>query len=291
MKKYLAILLALVMMLSMAACGEKKQEQPLGPGAESPITEMGSLEELNNELGLRLAGPGVMGVTDNYYNIVDCEEFKIAEYGFTVNGYECVFRGSPIYDHDISGVYLEKGLAYEGKDVTDEIDYVFSGEYKLGRWATIDGQYVFLLLDPNKDMDEDTFKSIAEELKYLANPGNLNGDLAAYVGSYADSYSQRAVADVTLAEDGLLHILVHWGSSAWESVNWEMNATLTEDGLLSYYDETKTNIVFKEDGTEEYTVVYEGQEGFFAPSEGKLEWTGAYEEDCRSCVFEMYVAN
>ena len=296
MKKILAIILALAMVLGLAACGKKDPApvEPVGPGGENPVTAMESVEAINNELGLKLSQPGVMGVTDNYYSIVDCGDFKIGEYGFDVNGYECVFRGSPVYDQDISGIYLANGTAYEGKDVSDALDYVFSGDYKLARWATIDGQYVFLLIDSKGEMEEDTFKGIAEELKSLTNPGQSSEELAAYyysfAGSYGDSYSQRAVADVTASENGL-HILVHWGSSAMESTNWEMNAILTEDGLLSYSDETRTDIVFKEDGTEEYTVKYEGEAGFFAPSEGKLEWTGAFEEDCRQCVFEQYIAN
>jgi len=297
MKKILAIVLALAMVFSFAACGKEKDVPAEAPapisGVANPIAQYDSLEEVNEELGLRLSQPGVMGVTDNVFQIIDCNDYKIGEFLFKVNGYEYSLRGSSVYDTDISGVYIgEKGTAFEGRQLQSEPDFVFEKEIKLARWATIDGQYVLSVKDEKNEIAEETFKGIADEFVSMSVPTPSSEELAAYyeslAGDYEDTFSQRAVAEVTAYED-YVEIMVHWGSSAFESTMWTMTARLAEDGLLCYSDEKRTDIVLSESGLETDNVVYENEAGFFSvDEEGKLIWNGAFSEDCRECAFVKY---
>lgn len=120
----------------------------------------------------------------------------------------------------------------------------------------------------------------------VVQPVTQDVDYAPYAGSYQDSFSHRAMMDVTLGEDGnSLSILVHWGSSAMEATQWEMTARL-QDGLLRYSDCVSSWVFFPSEGEEQVTVLYESGSGYFTPVRDTLLWDGAQDEDCRSCVFE-----
>ena len=284
MKKILALLLTIVLCFSFTACG-KKQEVVGGKGGTWDCVEYDSLEELNAVLGTRLSSPGVMGTEDLFFGVISNE---IAEYKFSVNGVEYSFRASPTYDKDISGVYVENGTAFEGKLPTDEIDYFMDKEYKLARWATIDGQYVICAND-NGAYTVDQFETIALSLQELTAPGMSTAELVDYYksleGEYFDRVSERAVAEVTAADDHI-DIEVAWGNSTSDIMVWTMSARLGDDGLLSYYDETVVNEIYDNNGLAKETVVSENGEGSFYENEGVLYWTGAADENCQACEFE-----
>lgn len=113
-----------------------------------------------------------------------------------------------------------------------------------------------------------------------------NADLGFYEGNYNDTYSGRAYATVEKNDDDTLHILVHWGGSATEYAQWEMNATV-DNGVLVYSDSKKTNCTTADDEAgETVEVVYENGTGYFNDENGSLYWYGSEDESCRDCVFE-----
>ena len=301
MKKVLAILAAAALLLSFAACAAKPADPtPADPapaadptpasdptpaiGLPNPITEYGSLEEINELLILKLAHPPVMGVTDESYKIIDAGETQIAEYDFKVAGVEYCFRGSPSYDADISGYYTAEGPAFSGMP-TEETEFVEDGDAKLARWATIDGQYTLLSLNAS-----DAFEDVVKELRGLTAPWMNDTELAYYYecleGEYQDEYSQRAHMEAeALGADGV-RLTVHWAGSVSEDYEWVMTCRLGADGLLSYDDCVKTLYKTDQSGNTTSEVESEGGKGFFTPTEdGKLLWDGAEEEYCRECIF------
>ena len=120
----------------------------------------------------------------------------------------------------------------------------------------------------------------------VAKEDDNSADLGFYEGNYNDTYSGRAYATVEKNDDDTLHIIVHWGGSATEYAQWEMNATV-DNGTLVYSDSKKTNCTTADDGAgETVEVVYENGTGYFNDENGSLYWSGSEDESCRDCVFE-----
>ena len=288
MKRMLALALAAMMVLCLCACGSKMEKEPEESepiGMPNPMTEYASLDESNDIVGSRLAHPAVMGVSDEKFFVTDCGDFQLADYRFTVNGVEYMFRSAPV-TKDISGYYVGEGTAF-ADGARDGIEYAEVDGTQLARWFTIDGQYVLTA----KDMaDADTFALVAEELCTMTFPGMSDAEYEAYyadlAGQYYDSYSQRAT--MTVEADGAngVKLIVDWSSSASELTEWTMTARLTEDGLLSYNDCACSNITTAADGAETVDIVSTDGEGWFTFDGDKLCWTGAADENCVNCVFE-----
>ena len=324
MKKTIILILALSLLLTLAACGkaaesagtgteapaapvsepasqpasesasepapseEPKTEEPVLAGLANPMVSYESLEKLNEAVHGKLCTPAVMGVSDKAYFIYT--PTNMAETQFTVNGIPYSFRFCADYDHDISGVYVDGKTAFEGVAPSDEIDYAEAADCKLAHWVTIDGQYVLCAKEGGK-MEKDTFLGIAEELRSRTRPGMSVSERAAFyanlAGSYSDSVSQRATAEVTANGSEGVTVVVRWSSSAFETSQWVMEAAVSEDGLLSYPCESYSEITVDADGTEKQLVIdAEAVPGWFVISDGQLQWSGANREDCRSCVFE-----
>lgn len=138
---------------------------------------------------------------------------------------------------------------------------------------------------PSEDVDvsETTDETTAEGTDF---------DYYSYCGGYQDSWSQRAFAEVALNEDGQsVHVYIQWGSSAIETNAWEMDCTYVDalvGPILAYENGAKYEITYDDDGTENINTVYTDAEGFFALDSpaGALNWYGAYDEECRECIFE-----
>ena len=300
MKKLMMFVLLAALVFSLAACGSSPAESvpaeaPEISGLPNPMVSYDSPEEINEIVGSRLCTPGVMGVTDQAYFVIETADGKMAEEQFTVAGLKYSFRCAPVSDHDISGLWIsENSTAFESMKISDELQYAEDASFKAARWFTIDGQYVLSVMDEGK-MDKDTFLAIAEELRSGTQPGMSENELTAYyadlAGQYADTVSQRASAEVTANGSEGITIVVSWGNSAFETEQWKMEARLTEDGLISYPGEEHS--VFTTDANGNTTQIIEDADpvpGWFEFVDGQLLWTGANEEQCRICVFEKIPA-
>ena len=184
MKKFLAILLCLLIVLTLMACG-KKNEEPAPDqqgeavedggisGMANPWVEYASLEEINSEVGCKLCGPAAMGVSDEHFAVGDMGEYKMAQYDFSIGGYAYTFRCAPVTE-DISGLAydeVQKAFAEAGSGEVETV--TVPDTLKVARWMTIDGQYVLSVMD-NGEMDEETFAGIAQELFTLTTTDMVN---------------------------------------------------------------------------------------------------------------------
>lgn len=257
-----------------------------GSGSINPMTEYDSLEEINEIAGSQLCHPAVMGVTEEHFFINDkAFDQPMAEYQFELNGYSYNFRCAAVSNQDISGLYSGdgEGTVFPAEPEND-VEIFTGSDFKACRWFTLDGQYVFSVMD-NGEMSEETFANICEEMRDMTAVGETYAEISEkysdLAGSYMDSFSQRAGMVVEDKGD-CVGITITWSSSANEYTEWVMTAKMYEDGLLSYSDCVKTNYT-----GEEGEVEFENGEGCFAPTEdGKLEWSLAEDEYCQQCVFE-----
>lgn len=218
MKRIIALMICFVLAFSLCACGKETAEpeesvvpvestEPTAPveseevneenegtdtpiGMPNPMTEYKSLEEVNKIIGGKLAAPGVMGVSDEHFFVIDCGSYKIGEYQFKVNGIDYTLRCAKVLQ-DISGVYIDGDTAFAGEqaqteEIGDNIIIYLPGEpetpaddgsgiqhnenheYKCARWFVGDMQYVLTVHD-NDSVDIDTFVGIADE--FMLNTG------------------------------------------------------------------------------------------------------------------------
>lgn len=162
----MAVLLALVLALSFAACGQKSGEEEYIHPIPNPMTEYESLEALNEAGVCNFVHPGVMGVTDESYASIDCGDYIIYQYKFDINGDHWCVRCAGITD-DISGIYDGDSTFFAGKDLS--YDYAENETTKAFRWFHVDGQYCISVTSPDYtsalEMDKETFMNICEELK------------------------------------------------------------------------------------------------------------------------------
>lgn len=285
MKKLVALWLAAAMAFCLCACGNAPAEPEEEAGVKNPITEYASLSEINEVVGSKLEHPGVMGVTEETYAVIDAGDYKIAQYCFSLNGVSYTYRACPVLDNDISGAYTGEDTIFDG-GYSEEITYADWENMLFSRWCTSDGQYV---LSATGDITPETFRAATEELCALSAPeGDDRKDVhyEMLAGGYADKTSQRATMTVEALTDAVA-VTVSWSSSAFETTEWQMTGTLSEDGLLRYTDGTKTTYTFTEESEEPETeVAYTDGEGYFEIDGDTLLWTGAEDEACRECVFE-----
>ena len=228
--------------------------------------------------------PPVMGVTDVVYRLLATDELTLAEVQFELNGIPYTLRASGIMDEDISGVYTDGGDTAFAGHLQDGETIVMTDTCKLARWLNISGQYV-LIVEDNGVYDEETFAGIVDEMMDITNPYQP-ADIRE--GVYFDRVSERASLTVTALEDNLYEIEIHWADSAFEDNVWTMTAAVTEDGLLTYHDCVMKHVVTAEDGTVDEKEANLNPDGYFELVDGHLLWTGAAEESCRECDFELY---
>lgn len=277
--KKLAVVMAMVLVLCFAftGCGDKQEE------AANPITECSSMEEMNEMANTCIVEPGVMGVENESYAVIDCGEYMIAQYSFEVAGREFSLRSANTTE-DISGYYIGEQTAFEMFEPESEMQLANDNEAKLARWCNIAGQFV-LQVNDNGEMDQADFEAIADE--FAAACGDVpSTDASVYAGNYQDSTSQRATLEA-VADGKNLKITITWGDSADSEMVWTMTASLSEAGIMDYSDCTCKYVTYDEEGNATEEVKYTDGEGFFSPVDGKLLWDGAADDNCKDCVFEL----
>ena len=286
MRKTLCVLLILVFCLS--ACAEGAAGMP------SPLTEYGSLNEINEIIGCNLVHPAVMGVINESFWTIDCGDYLIAQYVFELNGLPYTFRCAATTE-DISGVNTVSGTAFPGEP-TGEIEFFSGTGVHAARWFDLNGQYSLTVADYEGWMSDDTFTLIAMEMRDATSMTMTSDDYEAYyasvAGSYLDSFSGRASLNAHAKQDECVMIEIKWSDSASTYLRWTMSARLYEDGLLSYYDCKKEVVTVDEAGVETAETEYEDGIGWLAfDGENKLYWTGAIEDYATECVFEKVNGN
>lgn len=140
-----------------------------GPANEPPLTVSNpvktyeTLDAMNEAAGTILQHPGVMGVTDEKFAVIDDGQDKIAQYTFSINGVEYVLRNCPTSNKDISGIYVDGHTAFADRDIKNGIDYITAGGKRLARWARVEGQ--FILSAAEDAVTEEIFEAAAEEIE------------------------------------------------------------------------------------------------------------------------------
>ncbi len=292
-KILLAVLLAAALAAALCGCGKTAKPAPAADpqttGTDvqktnmvNPITEHASLEEINKAVGCNLCKPGVMGVSEQAFLTIDCGDYTIADYRFSVAGTDYSMRAAKVQE-DISGVYSGDGTVFS----KGEQYMVVTEESMLGRWFDGDMQYI-VNASRSGGIDEATFESVTEELHDQVFNTSHGFSPAGIAGEYQDSASQRAVMSVSREGYDTFVMEVHWGGSAFSSAEWRMTADLTGDGRLEYSNCTSYVAEFDKDGAETDTILYEDGSGYFELSgdPAKLLWTGAADKECTLCAFE-----
>ena len=277
MKKFLIILVALVMSFQMIACFAEE-----AVGIPNPVVEYDSLEEINTIVGVNLMHPAVMGVTNERFSVISN---SIAQYECEINGLEWVFRGAYITEEDISGLYYEDNTFTPGDDFT-----LYTNECYLERFFDGERQYTIAVMNPiSADgevfLDEETFMGICMELESIQKQ-HTDDPL---VGDYDDTVSQRAMATVERYGD-VYNISVTWSDSESELSCWTMYNAVLEEGRLTYLGEEIGHYTYDEEGNETSAeITATNNLGWLEIKDGMLYWTGAAQEECRTCVFEKIV--
>ena len=107
---------------------------------ENPMLPKNSLDEINEITHGSIHKPGVMGITQEGFYIIESKEGNIAEYDFVLNdiGYTIRFSDT-IVKKDISGIYIDGKPAFD-EDIVNNTRTEGEGYY-IARWFTVDGQY------------------------------------------------------------------------------------------------------------------------------------------------------
>lgn len=142
-----------------------------GPANEPPLTVSNpvktyeTLDAMNEAAGTILQHPGVMGVTDEKFAVIDDGKDKIAQYTFAINGVEYVLRNCPTSNKDISGVYVDGHTAFADREIQNGIDFITAGGKRLARWARVEGQ--FILSAAEDAVTEEIFEAAAEDIEMV----------------------------------------------------------------------------------------------------------------------------
>ena len=124
-----------------------------------------------------------------------------------------------------------------------------------------------VVLDQPSEVVADVTSEIVEEVV----------DYPDYSGTYTEPMSGRCTIEITHVEEGNYTVNGHWSSSAFESSNWEMNATyypstdLLEYTDAKYYVRTYTD---EENFTDDVKYT-DGAGEFWFDENGNLGWRSA----------------
>ncbi len=290
MKKFFAIVFSLVFIcLAVTGCGKKIATEPESEtesdtqqttenfaGMPNPMVSFNSLEEINQKTGVNLVKPGVMGVSDEAFFVVNG---TLADYRFTLGGYEYTFRASKNLNEEISGIYVDGKLAFEG----EKADYSFKTDetYKAIRFLVNNIQYVLSVADNGSIADTD-YDAMAVELMNTIMQTTSGSEYVALLGDYQDSYSQRATAQVALGDTNRLHIQITWGSSADDTDLWDVSGTI-KDGKIVYDKDSIFHYRYNDGG---YKELADTVEGYFEITDKGFSWSGSGMESTQNCTFE-----
>ena len=255
-------------------------------GMANPITEYGSLAEINEITQGKLSHPPVMGVSDEDYSIIDCGEYKVAEYDFKVNGIPYCYRFANGVVEDVSGIYVDGGTLFTSDDAADRIKEYEGG--KAVRHFTTDGQYVLSVKDDGV-LDNNTFRGIAEELfSQTAEADGYGYGLDPFIGNWYEEIAGRGQMTVTVDGEKAVFDVV-WANSAAEVYKWEFSGTVNEEGVIEYTDGRKYSAVFDQAGNETVNELSSTNSGTVSIDEnGNILWIDNESAYTEGTVFVKY---
>lgn len=98
-----------------------------------------------------------------------------------------------------------------------------------------------------------------------------------FSGTYTEPMAGRCVITIVSTSDNNYKVTVHWSSSAFESANWEMNATYYDSTTLLEYTDAKYFVrTYNDENNYTDDVQYENGAGeFWFEEDGKLGWRSA----------------
>lgn len=282
--KLLTAALALTLCFSFSVRGADAEEakEDKFAGLPNPIVEYETLDEINEKIGVNLLPPSEEDVSDERFSIIND---SIAQYVCNFNGTEWTFRAAELTDEDISGIFSEYNEFVPGQD------YILStNEFYMNRFFDRDKQYTIVVENPvSADgeifINEDEFMDVCMELQ-LIQKLHMDDPL---VGDYQDTVSQRASAYVERFDE-VYNVSVFWSDSASECTRWTMYDAVKDGDRLTYRGEEICHDTYDEEGNVTSSdVTVSNNLGFFEIKDGMLYWTGAAQENCRSCVFEKII--
>lgn len=279
MKKLLFILLTVLISLSFVSCS-KKQEEPNEEveeegliGMPNPMKEYSSLDQINGIAGTHIVIPSSINASDFKYFTINND---LAEVRFTLDNLEWTIRGSKNVDMDISGIADENNVFESGQDGA-----VYLNDYYIDRIFVEGFQYTTVVKNEN-NYDVEIFSNHIFDIdKALRAASDING----IAGLYQDSTSQRASLEILKFGD-LYDLTVTWASSASEVTYYYISGNY-EDNKITYGGEQIAIYQYDENGEETFIdSTATNNLGYFEIKDGKLYWTGAAQDQCKTCVFE-----
>lgn len=291
MKKIAVVCIVLMMCFGLAACNAKEpaketeKESKKTEGSANminPVVEYSSLAKINEKVGVNLMKPSIMGVSDERFSIISD---KVAQYVCKISGVEWTFRAAKTTEEDISGIHSEHNEFIPGQDFG-----MYDNEFYLVRFFDDDTQYTISVRNPISEdgeviLEQEVFNNCCMELEMIQKQ-HWDDPL---VGDYQDRVSQRATACVE-RHGNLYNISVCWAYSNNEITCWTMLDAEKDGDKLTYRGEEIAHSTFDADGNElSCDVTMANNIGYFEIKDGILYWTGAAQEQCRTCEFEKEV--
>ena len=176
MKRFLILFLAAAMLLSLCACGKKKNEEIIGEGIVNPVNDQAS-DPLAQTTGSSLTPPA--GAENVSYQTIDGEE-QITQMNFTLDGKQYTYRVLQSTEYkDISGMNYE----WTGSDAAGvggciaEISFIEGAQGKINWFDVVSGMVYSLSVDGGASSQ--LLSSVANEVfKPAEETGSLSADIA-----------------------------------------------------------------------------------------------------------------
>lgn len=272
MKKILSVLLILIACLSLVACDFNKKE--------NPMATYESLDEINKLAGVNICKPEGMEISDEKFLMTDNQT---AAYQFVSNGYIYYIRACKDTVNDMSGIFINNKPAFEG--VTDKVAFAEADGYKVYRFILGNKQYCFGVNDEGKLIMDDFSMQFANLKNQMIQETTLK-EVKDLLGTYQDSYSQRANAEVVIGEDiNQVIVTISWANSSDEIEEFICECKYDMGKLI--YDKISHNLITQssKDGIAK-TELNDYSSGYFSIKDNKLYWDGSGNESTSKCVFE-----
>lgn len=273
MKKLLTLLLIVLVSFGLIGCSNKYEPD------ENLYKEYETLDEINNIANVTILNPAIMGIEDQHYYIV---ESNTASTTLKINGYTYHIRGTKEINFDMSGVFKDGKCLFDGAE--GDIQYGETDEYKVYRFFLGNIQYIFAVKDKG-EIDKKVFSAQFEDYFNMMCYEPSYDIYKQAIGSYQDSWSQRATAEVSFVNVNKLKIDIMWSSSASEYDEWIVVVSPPEE-KIEYKEIEHKRVVIGEDGRSKETPLDDYGPGYFEYVDQKLLWTGSGNDETSSCVFE-----